>query len=111
MNDCIFCKIIDKKIPADFVFENESFVVFKDIKPKAPLHFLIVPKKHIVSVNEIEKEDKEVLGEIFFVAKDVAKNMGVDKNGYKLSVNIGEGGGQEVPHLHLHLLGGWKINN
>ncbi len=108
MENCIFCKIINKEVPSEIVFENENTVVFKDVKPKAPVHFLVVPKKHTVSVNEVEEADKEILGELFLIAKKVAKENGINDSGYKLSINVGEGGGQEVPHLHLHLLGGWK---
>ena len=105
MSDCIFCKIINKEIPAEVVFEDEEVLAFKDIKPKAPTHLLIIPKKHIVSVNEIKEEDKEVVGKLFLVAKEVAEKVGVKEKGYKLAVHVGEGGGQEVFHLHVHLLG------
>jgi histidine triad (HIT) family protein len=108
MENCIFCKIINKEIPSGMIFENENIVVFKDVNPKAPVHFLVVPKKHVISVNETEEVDKEVLGELFLIAKKVAKENGISDSGYKLSVNVGEGAGQEVPHLHLHLVGGWK---
>jgi histidine triad (HIT) family protein len=108
MIDCIFCKIIEKKIPADIVFENEKIIVFKDINPKAPVHLLIVPKKHIISVNEIEEQDKDILGDLLLTAKEVAEENKIKKGGYKLTINVGEGAGQEVPHLHIHLLGGWN---
>ncbi len=108
MTDCIFCKIIEKKIPADIVFENEKIIVFKDINPKAPVHLLIVPKKHIISVNEIEEQDKEILGDLLLITKEVAEENKLKDFGYKLAINVGEGAGQEVPHLHIHLLGGWK---
>jgi histidine triad (HIT) family protein len=108
MKDCIFCKIIEKKIPADIVFEDERVIVFKDIKPKAPIHLLIVPKKHIISVNEIEEKDKEIMGELLLVAKKMGRENKIKDFGYKLTINVGEGAGQEVPHLHIHLLGGWK---
>ncbi len=89
---------------ADVVLEKENILVFKDIKPKAPVHLLIIPKKHIASVNEIEEGDKELLGEMMLTAKEVAEKVGVKDSGYKLSVHTGEGGGQEVFHLHIHLL-------
>jgi len=104
--DCIFCKIINKEIPAEIVFEDEKIVVFKDIKPKSPVHLLIVPRKHIASVEELEERDKELVGYLFLTAKKMAKEAEINESGYKLSVNVGEGGGQEVFHLHLHLLGG-----
>ncbi len=105
MENCIFCKIINKELSAEIVFENESLAVFKDINPKAPIHLLIVTKKHIPSLNDIEEGDLTVLGELFFVAKKIAEEKGLKEKGYKLVVNIGEGGGQEVFHLHMHLLG------
>ncbi len=108
MSDCIFCKIVQKEIPADVVFENEKILVFKDINPKAPVHCLVIPKKHIPSLNETKEEDKELLGELMLVARDVAKEMKIDESGYKLSVHTGEGGGQEVFHIHIHILGGWS---
>ncbi len=108
MEDCIFCKIVKKEIPAEVVFEDENFVAFKDIKPKAPLHLLIIPKKHIASVNEAEERDKDLLGDLFLTAKKVAKEAQVDNSGYRLSINVGEGAGQEVFHLHMHLLGRWS---
>ena len=105
--ECIFCKIVKKEIPSNIFFEDEDVVVFSDIKPKAPVHFLIVPKKHIASVEEIEEENKELLGKLLLIAKKVAKDASINESGYKLAVNVGEGGGQEVPHLHVHLMGGW----
>jgi histidine triad (HIT) family protein len=108
MKDCIFCKIVNKDIPTEVFFENDKVLVFKDIKPKAPIHLLIIPKKHIVSVNEIEEEDKDLLGELFITAKKIAEEMDIKSSGYRLSINVGEGAGQEVFHLHIHLLGGWN---
>ncbi len=104
MKNCIFCKIINKEIPADVVFENNKVIVFKDINPKSPIHLLIVPKKHIPSINDIEEKDIQIIGELFFIAKKVAEEVGVNNKGYKLVINVGEGGGQEVFHIHLHLL-------
>ncbi len=106
--DCIFCKIINKEISSEIIFEDEEVVVFKDIKPKSPVHLLIVPKKHIESINEAQEEDKELIGKLFLVARDFAKKTGVSDSGYKLLINVGEGGGQEVFHLHVHLMGGWN---
>jgi histidine triad (HIT) family protein len=105
MEECIFCKIINKELPADIVYENDKTLCFKDINPVAPVHLLIVPKKHIGSINEISEEDKELIGELLLVAKKVAKDLEVNK-GYKLAFNVGEEGGQLVPHLHLHLVSG-----
>ena len=105
--DCIFCKIIKKEAPAEIIFENDQVVAFNDINPKAPIHILIVPKKHIVSVNHIEKEDKTLLGELFLAAKKIAKEKKLE--GYKLLINVGRKGGQIIDHLHLHLLSGNPI--
>ncbi len=102
--DCIFCKIIDKEIPADIVYEDEKAVVFRDIKPKAPLHLLIIPKEHISSIDELQESDINTVGHLLLVAKEVAKNMGVADTGYRLAVNVGKGGGQEVFHIHIHLM-------
>ena len=105
MEDCIFCKIIRKEISADIVYEDDNQIAFKDINPKAPVHLLIIPKKHISSVNDLEKGDVEVVGNLLFAAKSVAEKVGLKDKGYKLSINVGKGGGQEVFHIHIHLLG------
>lgn len=107
--DCIFCKIAKKEASSEIVYEDERIMAFKDIYPKAPVHILIVPKKHIHSANHIEEEDKELVGELFLVAKKVAKEQGVAETGYRLSFNVGRDAGQVVDHLHMHLLGGKKI--
>lgn len=104
MENCIFCNIVNKKLPTDIVFENDNMIVFKDINPKAPVHLLIVPRKHIPSVNDIKEDDLQIMGELFLTAKKVAKEVGVSDKGYKLVVNVGKGGGQEIFHIHLHLL-------
>lgn len=108
MSECIFCKIIKKEIPTEILYEDENFMVFKDIRPKAPLHLLIVPKRHIPSINHLELKDKKLMGELFLTAKKIAKREGVAKTGYKIVFNVGQGGGQLINHLHLHLLGKWK---
>ena len=104
--DCIFCKILDKKIPSEFVYEDGELSVFRDINPKAPVHVLIVPKKHIESVNHLESGDAGLVGRMFIAAKQVAETLGTG-DGYKLQFNVGRKGGQLVDHIHLHLLGGW----
>ncbi len=108
MEDCIFCKIANNQAPADIIYEDNKFVVFKNIKPSAPIHLLVVPKKHIPSVQHLELEDKELMGEMFLVAKKIAELQNIANKGYKLVFNVGEGGGQIINHLHLHLIGGWK---
>lgn len=100
-NDCIFCKIINGEFGTEFVLENEYAVVFKDINPKAPIHLLVVPRKHVESLNELE--DKNLMGELLQTVKDVTKKIGLKS--YKTLINTGKDAGQEVFHLHIHLLG------
>jgi len=107
---CIFCQIVDKKIPAEIIYEDRKFLVFKDINPLAPIHLLIIPKIHITSINYLKKDHKKLIGEMFLLAKDIAKKLKLSKKGYKLVFNVGKGGGQMINHLHLHFLGGWKTD-
>ena len=107
--NCIFCKIINKEIPADIVYQDDEIIAFKDIAPVAPVHLLIIPKKHILSVNNLELEDKELIGRLFLTARKIAKEQGVSETGYRLVINIGKDAGQTIDHLHLHLLGGKKL--
>lgn len=107
-DDCLFCKIVNKEIPSVFLYEDDSFIVFKDINPQAPVHLLVVPKKHIRSINDLTDGEKGIMAEIIMVAKHMAKKSGVDKSGYKLVFNVEKGGGQEIFHIHLHLIGGWE---
>ena len=102
--DCLFCNIVNGKTDTEILFENENLAVFKDIHPKAPVHLLIVPKKHIESINELKESDKGLLGEMILQAGEMAKKSGVEK-GYRLIFNIGKKAGQEIDHIHLHLLG------
>jgi len=106
MKDCIFCKIINREIPSEIISEDESFVVFKDINPKAPIHLLIIPKIHIGAVNTLEVKDKDIISGLILKAKEIAGEMGVSENGYRLIFNVGKDAGMEVSHLHLHLLAG-----
>jgi histidine triad (HIT) family protein len=108
--ECLFCKIARKEIPSDTVFENDKFVCFKDINPKAPVHLLIIPKKHVSSVDDLKEGDESLVGEMILLAKKIALNQGISENGYRLVFNVGKGAGQTVEHLHLHLMGGWKEN-
>lgn len=108
MKDCLFCKIVNKKQEADIVYEDESILAFENIRPLAPVHVLIVPKKHISTVNDIKEEDKELIGYLWNKIPQIAELKNVKESGYKVVVNVGEGGGQEIFHLHYHLLGGWK---
>jgi len=106
--DCLFCQISRGQTSTDFVFENDVLVVFKDINPAAPVHLLIVPKKHIRSINDLTEADRPVLSEMLMAAKDMALQHRVDKSGYRLFYNVERGGGQVIFHLHLHLIAGWK---
>lgn len=107
-DDCIFCRIIKKEIPAEFVYEDENLVVFRDIKPQAPVHLLVVPRKHIRSINDLKSEDRDISGEMLLAASKVAEGAGIAKSGYKLGFHVEKGGGQEVFHLHMHIIGGWQ---
>jgi histidine triad (HIT) family protein len=107
----IFSKIINKEIPADIVFESENVLAFKDINPKAPVHILIIPKTEIPKVTDIKgSEHAALLGEMIDAANKIAREMGIAEDGFRLVFNCGDNGGQEVYHLHLHLLGGRKMN-
>ncbi|MBA3012000.1 MAG: histidine triad nucleotide-binding protein [Proteobacteria bacterium] len=107
-SDCLFCKIVNREIPSEFLFEDDAYVVFKDIHPAAPVHLLLVPKKHIRSINDLTAADSSILSGLFMVARDMAKEQGINESGYKLLFNVEKGGGQEIFHIHLHLIGGWK---
>ena len=110
MADCIFCKIAMGEIPSQKVYEDESVVAFKDLSPKAPVHVLIVPKKHIQSVAHFQTEDKELAAHIFVdVVPKLANELGIAENGFRVVMNTGDDGGQTVHHLHVHLLGGRKF--
>lgn len=106
MSDCIFCKIIKGEIPSTNVYQDEHVTAFRDINPAAPTHILIVPNKHIESVNFIIPDDEALIGKLFAVAKQLAEKEGISENGYRLVVNTGAEAGQTVFHLHMHLLGG-----
>lgn len=109
MAECVFCQIAGKKAPAGIVYEDSDFAVFKDIRPKAETHLLIVPKKHIESVNHLLPDDVTLAGKLLLTAGELARQKSLDKAGYKLVFNVGRGGGQLIDHLHLHLLSGKKI--
>lgn len=107
--NCIFCKIVNGEIPSNKVYEDESVLAFNDINPAAPVHILVIPKKHIESAVALTDEDNELIAHIFQVIKLIAKEQGLD-NGFRLVSNIGEDGGQTVKHLHFHILGKKKFN-
>ena len=106
--DCLFCRIARGETSTEFIFENDALVVFKDIRPAAPVHLLIVPKKHVRSVNDIQDADRPILAEMLVKARDMAAQSDIAKSGYRLFFNVEKGGGQVIFHLHLHLIGGWK---
>jgi histidine triad (HIT) family protein len=104
MSDCLFCKIRDGEIPADIIFENDDVLAFNDVNPQAPVHLLIIPKKHISTVNDIIDDDHLLMGKLFSAAKLIASQRGVSDDGYRLVVNCNEKAGQTVFHIHMHLL-------
>ena len=108
MSDCLFCKIVAGDIPADVVYEDEQVLVFKDIYPKAKVHLLLIPKQHIVSLAELDDSHAGLMGHMMTLLPKLAKQQGLD-NGFRTIINTGSGGGQEVFHLHLHLLGGGQL--
>jgi histidine triad (HIT) family protein len=107
VEDCLFCEIIRGEKPADFAYQDDVLVAFKDIRPKAPVHLLLVPRRHIRSINDLTEDDREVVSEIIFKSAVIAREQGIERSGYKLKFNVERGGGQLIFHLHLHLLGGW----
>lgn len=106
----IFTKIINREIPSDIVFENDKVIAFKDINPQAPVHILVVPKKEIATINDIKEEDKELIGEVYLAIGKIAAQLGIAEEGYRVIANCNEYGGQEVFHIHFHLLGGEKLD-
>ena len=108
MDDCIFCKIIKGEIPSDKVYEDDKVLAFKDINPEAPVHILVIPKEHIESVNAVNYKNSQVIAHIFEVIGKIAKEHGIDKDGYRVISNTGDNAGQSVHHIHFHILGGAK---
>ena len=109
-NDCLFCKIVEKKIPADIVYESEDVIAFKDIEPKAPIHCLIIPKKHISTINDINGSNSNIIGLMYEAAAQLARTLNVDKDGYRVVMNCNSNGGQTVYHIHLHFLAGRQLS-
>ena len=106
MSDCIFCKIVQGEIPADKVYEDEEILAFRDVNPQAPLHLLVIPKKHIPNIMEASAEDTALLGRLLFKAEEIAQSEGCAQDGARFVINCKSNGGQTVDHLHLHVLGG-----
>ncbi|MFR3920274.1 MAG: histidine triad nucleotide-binding protein [Clostridia bacterium] len=109
MDDCIFCKIVKGEIPSEKVYEDEKVLAFKDINPVTPIHVLVIPKKHFKDVLDVKEEDKEIIADLFQSINKIAKTLGIEKNGFRIVNNCGEDAGQEVMHLHFHLLAGKKL--
>ena len=109
MTDCLFCRIINKEIPSRLVYEDEKVLAFEDIKPQAPAHILIIPKKHLASLKEADENDQNLLGYLLLTARKIAQDKGLAESGFRLVINSGPDSGQEVYHLHVHLLGGRRF--
>ncbi len=109
VEDCIFCKIVNKELPADIVFEDDELIAFNDISPQAPVHVLVVPKMHIATINDLDASRAELLGRMVLRAQALAEVRGIDEDGYRLILNCNADGGQTVFHIHLHLLGGRQL--
>lgn len=110
MEDCIFCKIINKKIPASIVFEDEKIIAFNDINPQAPIHILLIPREHFTSLNDIPEEKKNILSHLLLKARQIAQEKGIAEKGYRIVLNTEKDSGQEVFHIHFHLLGGRRMH-
>jgi len=109
--DCIFCKIASGEIPADIVYHDKEIIAFRDINPQAPVHLIIIPRKHVPSLDRMKESDAALVGRMVAVASKLAKDEGVAEKGYRLAINCGAEGGQLVPHLHMHLLGCRKLSD
>jgi histidine triad (HIT) family protein len=107
---CLFCRLIAGEVPSDTVYQDKDFLAFRDINPQAPSHVIIVPRSHVTSVAELTEKQRQLAGGLIFLAKKLAEQEGLSKAGYRLVINCGSEGGQTVPHLHLHLLGGRKLS-
>ena len=108
--DCVFCQIVAGKIPGEILYQDEEMLAFRDINPQAPTHLLIIPKKHIPSLAHLSEVETPLIGHMARIANQLAREQGVAESGYRLVINCGEQGGQLVPHLHMHLLGGRKLS-
>ena len=109
--ECLFCQIIAGKIPADIVYQDDEFLAFRDINPQAPKHVLVVPKVHIGSLTDLTEEQESLIGRLILSVNEIAKKEGIAKSGYRITANCGADGGQIVPHLHFHLLGGHRVSD
>jgi len=108
--ECIFCRIVAGEIPGEIIYQDEEVIAFRDINPQAPIHLLLIPRKHIPSLAHLSEAGSSLIGHMVAIANQLAKKEGVSESGYRLVINCGEEGGQLVPHLHLHLLGGRRLS-
>ena len=111
MDDCVFCKIIKGEIPSEKVYEDEDVIAFKDINPVTPIHILVIPKKHIATLLDVTEEDSHLISKLFVAINKIAKQIGIEENGFRIVANCGKDSGQEVMHIHFHLLAGKKLGN
>ena len=109
--DCIFCQIVAGKVPSNILYQDEEVIAFRDVNPQSPTHLLIIPRRHILSLAHLSKAELSLIGHLVDVADQLAKKEGIAEKGYRLAINCGEQGGQLVPHLHMHLLGGRKLSD
>ena len=109
MDDCVFCKIIKGEIPSEKVYEDEDVIAFKDINPVTPIHILVIPKKHIATLLDVTEEDSHLISKLFVAINKIAKQIGIEENGFRIVANCGKDSGQEVMHIHFHLLAGKKL--
>ncbi|CAM3540012.1 histidine triad nucleotide-binding protein [Parendozoicomonas haliclonae] len=110
MSDCIFCKITKGEIPAEIVYEDEHCIAFRDIQPKAPVHLLVIPRKHVANLDDLTDDDRDLISHMMLTIPRIARQQGLNE-GYRTVTNNGEGGGQEVFHLHFHILGGGRLHH
>jgi len=108
--ECLFCRIVAGEIPSDIVYQDKEFLAFRDIKPQAPKHIIIIPKTHITSLAELSEQQQGLIGRLVILARNLAEKEGIAQRGYRLAINCGPEGGQVIPHLHLHLIGGRRLN-
>jgi histidine triad (HIT) family protein len=110
MSNCVFCKIIDGAIPSKKIYEDDEMLAFHDVSPQAPIHFLVIPKKHVPNIMEMEEADSILMGKILYKAQSIAKELGCEENGARFVINCKSDGGQTVDHIHLHVLGGRSLD-
>lgn len=108
--DCLFCKVLNGDIPADIIYESDSAIAFRDINPQAPTHVLVIPRKHVATINDLDEENQGIVGSLYLAAKDIARAEGLSDEGYRVVMNCNEGAGQSVFHIHLHVLGGRALS-